>query len=70
MLYYFLYKLIYQGNCPDGACSSIFLKGLNVFQYVTFRTALATIIALVISILFGEKIKRGPDGDGDQQLTH
>lgn len=56
MFYYFLYKLIYQANCPDGTCSSIFLKGMNVFQYVTFRTALATIIALVISILFGGKV--------------
>jgi phospho-N-acetylmuramoyl-pentapeptide-transferase len=56
MLYYFLYKLIYQANCPDGACSSVFLKGMNVFQYVTFRTAMATIIALVISILFGGKV--------------
>lgn len=56
MFYYFLYKLLYQANCPDGACSSIFLKGMNVFQYVTFRTALATIIALVISILFGGKV--------------
>lgn len=56
MLYYFLYKLIYQGNCPDGSCSSVFLKGLNVFQYVTFRTALAVIISLLISILFGGKV--------------
>lgn len=58
MLYYFFYKLLYQANCPDGNCvtESIFLKGMNVFQYVTFRTALATIIALLISILFGGKV--------------
>jgi phospho-N-acetylmuramoyl-pentapeptide-transferase len=58
MLYYFLYKLIYQANCPDGNCASasIFLKGMNVFQYVTFRTALAAIIALLISLLFGGKV--------------
>ena len=31
-------------------------KGLNVFQYVTFRTAWATITALLISLLFGGKV--------------
>lgn len=58
MFYYFLYKLIYQANCPEGNCvsESIFLKGMNVFQYVTFRTALATILALLISLLFGGKV--------------
>lgn len=58
MLYYFLYKLIYEtANCTEATpCASIFLKGLNVFQYVTFRTALATIIALLISLLFGGKV--------------
>ena len=58
MLYYFLYKLIYEGHCPDGTCTSYFYKALNVFQYVTFRTALATIIALLISLLFGGKVIR------------
>ncbi len=57
MLYYFLYKLIYEANCGEGlTCSSYFYKVLNVFQYITFRTALATIIALLISILFGGKV--------------
>lgn len=56
MLYYFLYKLIYMENCPEGGCSSVFIKGLNVFQYVTFRTALATIIALLVSLLFGNMV--------------
>lgn len=58
MLYYFLYKLLYQANCPDGNCTSesIFLKGMNVFQYVTFRTAMAAMIALLISLLFGGKV--------------
>ena len=55
MLYYFLYKLIYQANCANG-CESIFYKGLNVFQYVTFRTALATIVALLVSLIFGDKV--------------
>lgn len=57
MLYYFLYKLIYQAQCAGG-CESIFYKGLNVFQYVTFRTAWSTITALVISLLFGNKVIR------------
>ncbi len=57
MLYYFLYKLIYLSQCAEGAtCESIFYKGLNVFQYVTFRTALATIISLVFTILIGDKV--------------
>ena len=55
MLYYFLYKLIYQANCASG-CESIFYKGLNVFQYVTFRTALAVIVALLVSLIFGEAV--------------
>lgn len=54
MLYYFLYQLIFR---EYGATSeSYFLKGLNVFQYVTFRTAFATITALLISLLFGGKV--------------
>src|SRR5215217_5512041 len=54
MLYYFLYQLIFK---QYGANSeSIFYKGLNVFQYVTFRTAWATITALLISLLFGGKV--------------
>jgi phospho-N-acetylmuramoyl-pentapeptide-transferase len=57
MLYYFLYKLIYQSQCAEGTpCPSYFVKALNVFQYVTFRTALAMIIALLISLLFGGKV--------------
>lgn len=56
MLYYFLYKLIYQSQCPGGVCESVFYKGLNVFQYITFRTAWATITALIISLLFGSKV--------------
>ncbi len=55
MLYYFLYKLIYQTQCVGG-CESVFYKGLNVFQYITFRTAWATITALIISLLLGNKV--------------
>jgi phospho-N-acetylmuramoyl-pentapeptide-transferase len=54
MLYYFLYQLVFK---QYGAGSeSYFFKGLNVFQYVTFRTAWATITALLISLLFGGKV--------------
>ncbi|HEY8558785.1 MAG TPA: phospho-N-acetylmuramoyl-pentapeptide-transferase [Pyrinomonadaceae bacterium] len=56
MLYYLLYQLIFK---QYGATSeSIFYKGLNVFQYVTFRTAWATITALLISLLFGRTVIR------------
>ncbi len=54
MLYYFLYQLIYKQY--GAASDSLFYKGLNVFQYVTFRTAWATITALLISLLFGGKV--------------
>jgi phospho-N-acetylmuramoyl-pentapeptide-transferase len=54
MLYYFLYQLIFKQY--GGAGESIFYKGLNVFQYVTFRTTWATITALLISLLFGGKV--------------
>jgi phospho-N-acetylmuramoyl-pentapeptide-transferase len=56
VLYYFLYKLVYQSQCPGGTCESVFYKGLNVIQYITFRTAWATITALIISLLFGSKV--------------
>ncbi|HEY0460803.1 MAG TPA: phospho-N-acetylmuramoyl-pentapeptide-transferase [Pyrinomonadaceae bacterium] len=54
MLYYFLYQLIFKQY--GGAGESIFYKGLNVFQYITFRTTWATITALLISLLFGSKV--------------
>ncbi len=54
MLYYFLYQLIFKSYGDAGG--SIFYRGLNVFQYVTFRTAWATITALLISLLFGGKV--------------
>lgn len=54
MLYYLLYQLIYR---TYGATSeSYFYKGLNVIQYVTFRTALAAITALLISLFFGSRV--------------
>lgn len=56
MLYYFLYQLIFKQY--GGASESIFYKGLNVFQYVTFRTTWATITALLITLLFGGRVIR------------
>ncbi len=34
------------------------IPGLGVFQYITFRAALAIIISLLISTIFGKKIIR------------
>ena len=59
MLYYILYQIIFK---EYGAGSeSYFYKGLNVFQYITFRTAWATITALLISLLLGGKVIRKLD---------
>jgi len=49
MLYHFLYEFLYQGyskNLPA-------LKILNVFGYITFRTAMASLTALIISLMLG-----------------
>jgi phospho-N-acetylmuramoyl-pentapeptide-transferase len=54
MLYYLLYELIYKTY--ERASESVFIKALNVFQYVTFRTAYATVTALFISWLFGGRV--------------
>ena len=53
MIYYFLYELLYF-HFKDK--DWYLVKGLNVFQYVTFRTAYATITALLISLFFGGKL--------------
>jgi phospho-N-acetylmuramoyl-pentapeptide-transferase len=54
MLYYLLYQLVYQdyGRFSE----SWIFRGLNVIQYVTFRTGLAAITALLISLLVGGKV--------------
>jgi phospho-N-acetylmuramoyl-pentapeptide-transferase len=54
MLYYFLYQVLFRqyGQFSE----SWFFKGLNVFQYVTFRTAMAAITSLVISLLLGKRV--------------
>jgi phospho-N-acetylmuramoyl-pentapeptide-transferase len=54
MLYYLLYQIVYKQYGVGS--ESYFFKGLNVFQYVTFRTALATVTALLISLLLGGKV--------------
>lgn len=54
MLYYLLYQLVYKQYGVGG--ESYIYKGLNVIQYVTFRTAWATITALVLSLLLGGKV--------------
>src|ERR671915_959354 len=50
MIYYFLYELLYFHFREK---DWYLVKALNVFQYVTFRTAYATITALLISLFFG-----------------
>lgn len=54
MLYYLFFELLherYRAQYP-------LLKVLNVFQYVTFRTAYATITALMISLVCGPYVIR------------
>jgi phospho-N-acetylmuramoyl-pentapeptide-transferase len=53
MIYYLLYELLFT-HFKDK--DWYLVKGLNVFQYVTFRTAYATITALLISLVFGGKL--------------
>ena len=53
MIYYLLYELVYN-HFKDK--DWYLIKALNVFQYVTFRTAYATITALLISLFFGGKL--------------
>ncbi len=55
MLYYLLYQIIYR-QYGAGSESYYVFKGLNVIQYLTFRTAWATITALLISLIFGGKV--------------
>ena len=58
MLYYIFFELLYRRLSGAGEEASYFVKALNVFQYVTFRTAYATITALLISLLFGGRVIR------------
>jgi phospho-N-acetylmuramoyl-pentapeptide-transferase len=49
MIYYIFYELIFNHSNQDWWL----VKALNVFQYVTFRTAYASVTALLISLLSG-----------------
>src|SRR5712692_4465131 len=53
MIYYIFYELIY-GRFKEQ--DWYLVKALNVFQYVTFRTAYASITALLISLLSGRRL--------------
>ena len=55
MIYYFLYELLYN-HFKDK--DWFLIKALNVFQYVTFRTAYASITALLLSLVFGGRLIR------------
>jgi phospho-N-acetylmuramoyl-pentapeptide-transferase len=57
MVYYIFFELLYNHFKDQGWTPVRYLaKALNVFQYVTFRTAYATITALLISLLFGGRL--------------
>lgn len=56
MLYYLLYQILFQEYGRTG--DSYLFKGFNVIQYVTFRTAMSAITALLISLLLGGKVIR------------
>jgi phospho-N-acetylmuramoyl-pentapeptide-transferase len=56
MLYYFLYQFVFQQYGKNS--ESYFFKGLNVFQYVTFRTAMSAITSLLISLFMGKFVIR------------
>src|SRR3989442_11707232 len=53
MIYYLLYEFIY-GHFKDREWYLV--KALNVFQYVTFRTAYASVTALLIALLSGRRV--------------
>src|SRR3989441_12237745 len=53
MIYFLLYELLYN-HFKDKEWYLV--KALNVFQYVTFRTAYAIITALLIALVFGGKL--------------
>lgn len=53
MIYFLLYELIYNHFKEK---DWFLVKALNVFQYVTFRTAYASITALLISLFFGGRL--------------
>src|SRR5919112_5840943 len=58
MIYYIFYEWLYKTLSAGSGGESYFVKALNVFQYVTFRTTYATITALLISLVFGRRVIR------------
>jgi phospho-N-acetylmuramoyl-pentapeptide-transferase len=56
MIYYIFYEWLYKTLSQTGGGESYFVKALNVFQYVTFRTAYAAVTALLISLVFGRRV--------------
>jgi phospho-N-acetylmuramoyl-pentapeptide-transferase len=56
MIYYLLYELVYS-HFKDQ--DWYLVKGLNVFQYVTFRTAYASVTAMLIALLSGRRVIEG-----------
>src|SRR5689334_8200222 len=56
MFYYILYELMFTRFKNQ---DWYLVNALNVFQYVTFRTAYASVTAMVISLLFGRKLING-----------
>ncbi|HEU4594131.1 MAG TPA: hypothetical protein VFS10_03100, partial [Pyrinomonadaceae bacterium] len=56
MIYYIFYEWLFKSLSAGSGSESYFVKALNVFQYVTFRTAYAAITALLISLVFGSRV--------------
>ena len=56
MIYHIFYEWLFKWLTASGYGESYFVKALNVFQYLTFRTAYATITALLISLVFGGRV--------------
>ncbi|HYE13131.1 MAG TPA: phospho-N-acetylmuramoyl-pentapeptide-transferase [Pyrinomonadaceae bacterium] len=56
MIYHIFYEWLFKALSATSGGESYFVKALNVFQYVTFRTAYAAITALLISLVFGGRV--------------
>ncbi len=56
MIYHIFYEWLFKSLSAGGGGESYFVKALNVFQYVTFRTAYAAVTALLISLVFGGRV--------------
>ncbi|HEX8293746.1 MAG TPA: phospho-N-acetylmuramoyl-pentapeptide-transferase, partial [Pyrinomonadaceae bacterium] len=56
MIYHIFYEWLFKSLSAGGSGESYFVKALNVFQYVTFRTAYAAVTALLISLVFGGRV--------------